>query len=939
MDRSIKQKLNEKYRNNTKKFCLLISLAVALIFIFSLMGKNLPFPWQFSLTTESVLSDRSEASGRIIIDDNSMEVIFINSNGQVVNTIRSNPKKSEFYTYSSSIISDSGFYLLENLKDGVYVEKEQIVHYRSNGKRDKVVTVLPSEVKDAKNMESSTLSLSTDGTWGYALKELKNDKDVQVYRFPLNGDNVEPELIYTIQDAAGGQKIYYGYYDSNTDAVHICSLHGDIFTSISGKAPEKTGHSDKAVRYIEVNENGEMIIHSQIDSEGSRINYSVSIMIKSWLFWIAVVYLFVLLIIAAVYFLKKVLREKNPESLKKLRTIVIAAFVCIAAFAIVAVYSLEMKKESLRVETKALEAETLELKYLAGDEISAALDEYKTSGTTFGDSISTLEKLFNDHAEIGASRGNYHIPVLFTRNKNGEGIPLTSAYYSMQCGVVYEKYETLLDEVESAEDSVLSSISETAWGDYALASSAVTDSSGEISGCLVIYTDYQALIGDIFHRDLKIFIAILSAAIAVSFILMEGKEWYLSFTSYFKRKKAGEKAAAFTLVRPMFFLSVASNAADSSIATLLAKDLLAKSPYAGNTLMLSLPLVACSLGQFFGFMLFDKACSRFGRRKTTIVGMILTIGFFAMTAAAVSIGNFLLYLIGVVFAALCNIVCEAGTLRLIWTAPDKEQQAEAHRSTSTAVISASSLMGLAAGYASTLFGNATVYILAALPIVLLFVFNLCFVLNESPEAMETQTVQKTKDRLRDSFRFLRRPGVLALLLCIYTTYAFSSSFKSYLFPLFAADEGFNKAAISTIAVIVNALIYFLAPIFRNSEKMFGYRKLIILCNISILFTFGMFLLNGSILWAATALLIVGLAGKACAPSVQMMWPEDAKAAGIPVQRGDVVMQTVNSVYSMLKNPIVGSLLSLGKTAACGIISAFITVATVVYSFVTRKKVE
>lgn len=917
----------------------IILIAAALLIVFVLMGNT--FPIGFRVKAEDVIDEAKSEMGEAVIDDSQSRILFCNGNGNVIRIEKTDPFASEQAFYWDVIADKNAYYVIEYVEECGFVSKERIVKYSPRGVMEGVLLTRSYQCPGDGVMQPHGYLVDTDGKLGYAAFCSDDLRSIRMVSFSLEpGDSTAAEeTVAEYENACGGALIYDLSIDRNAGIAHVLSEDGHLWEMQQGGTAERrtaSAYSEEPV--LLDGKTGEPVF--RLDSEGKTFRCSFSLAIKTALFYGALVFLITSAVVFTVRSLKRTLRNKSEDGMKRLRTVLLAVAVSVGAAAVVGAYSYNMAKTGIKNESEMIGISAQNLGYAFRNQFIEAVLQYSNHDEEgLAVTAESIKDSFNTIASHGAENGHLQIPLLFALNENGIPVALAGPDVIIQRGVEYTGFQENIEGITGVK--VVGE--ENLWGTYLTGITPLKDDADHTVGLFVLYTDYEFLRNVQMKEIISFFFGLLSAAIAVAFIITEGKSWLKCFKDY--RLSRQEKASDFavSLIRPMFFLVAATISADSAISALVAKELLAETAKAGNSLYLSLPMFASSLGLACGYLAFGALSARIGQKKTTMSAIVFSAIMYLLTSFMVSRRNFFLYILTYFLAYLGAMSSEVGIFRLILLASDDRKRADANRATAVSVVSANSLMGLAAGYTATYFGKAAVYFLSAVPMVIYGVIYAACIMKRpvsataaNRKAGASKQKMSKSDRSRAFVTFLFSPRIVALILFVIMPLCLASGYKSFFFPLFAEGEGYDVSLISTIIVIANAIVYFITPAFSNAEESLGYPKLTLICIAAIALTFGCFIFNKSMLWAATALIIIGMSNKIGSTCWKMLWPDDARVMGIPDVIGDSAVRSAYATCNVVKSPVIGVLKGFGNTTACAVLAAFSAVSAILFRVVQRR---
>lgn len=921
-----------------------ILIAAAFLIVFVLMGNA--FPMGFHVTAEDVCVEAKCETGEAIIDSSQSRIIFCNDLGRIERLEQTRPLASEQISYWDIMAGNNAYYVIEFVNECGFVAKEQIVRYSARGVKEGVVLTRSYACPDDGVMQPRGYLIGTDEDIGYVAFSSDDLKSVSLLSFPLYEGNktASEKIIAEYKNAAGGACISNLSINLEKGTIYAFGEDGSLWQMQPQGNAERLPVAAYTKETIELDEKtGEPVF--SLDSEEKTFGSSFLFALKTVLFYASLIYLISSAVFFAVRSLIRTLREKTEDGLKRLRTVLLAISISVGAAVIVGAYSYNMAKAGIKDESDMIEITARNICYALRDDFTEAVQQYNDKNEeALAITTGRIKEKFNTMALFGAQGGHLQIPILLSLTDEGIPVALVGPDVLIQRGVEYpDFFKSIEGLTDKGGVTVISE--ENLWGAYLIAVTPLNDESGKSIGLVALYTDYELLKSVQLREILSLFFGLLSAAIAVAFIITEGRSWIKCFENYHISRKEGIGVPAVALVRPMFFLEAAAISADSAISALVAKELLAETPYAGNSVYLAMPMFASSLGLACGYLVFGALSSRIGTKKTTMSAIIFSAVMYLVTSLMVSQRNFFMYILSAFFAYLGAMASEVGIFRLILLAPDARSRADANRATAVSVVSANSLVGLAAGYTANYFGKAAVYLISFVPMAVYGIIYAAYIMKQpaslSVSARKTESSRpkmSKSERARDFVRFLFSPRIIALILFVIMPLCLSAGYKSYFFPLFAEGEGYDVSIISTVIVIANAIVYFITPAFSKAEETLGYQRISFICIFVLALTFGCFVFNKSMLWAVTALVIIGMVNKLGATCWKMLWPDEARAMDVSDTIGDSAVRSAYATCNVIKSPVLGVLKGLGNTTACAVIAAFSAVSAILFRLIHKKRV-
>ena len=925
----------ESARPSKCNLALFISILAALAIVFSLLGQTLPLPWNLSIKAEEVVWDCA-GDCRLIIDDGSSRLLVLNEQNQVNTILYSSFFNTDTMTYANAVPCEDGFYVLESASDGIFVTEDRIVKYNLNGEKQETVYVLPYDDSMPHVTYTNIYCIYLTDEGGFFVRRADNLVDAEFYCFDLfdKNDALPETPVRVIPNAALGEALLCMTYDQENDTLIASDIYGCIYQTVGSNPTQLL--SDEYYRYeilgFEHTENGWSGV-TLFDSEGTVFSCTPFLIVKSLLFWLAILVIGLNLPLLIIRKIRAVTRESRNNRQARLAGISVVVFVFILG--VVLLYSNRLERNAVENEENVLCFTAEMMADSIGEDASLAMEAYHATGRIPDEIESRLCEQLSFVTESGREH-NLSVTALLMDVTDGREIEyIASLDYNCQIGSAYNL------DIELETDTVSPVTVNSFYGASLAAAAPVYDEKGDVVCYVTVFTDYVFLQGDQLKDILIIFFELLSAAISISFLLTEAHTWIKCFASYRRCRAEGDPGRLHALSRPLKFMLVAASTVLTSVSTLVAKDLLASTPDAGNYLLIILPATLSSFGRLIGTCLFYLFSRRFGKKRISLATSILSAAAYLATGYFVTKGRFAPYIICFALGTLLLGTAESAIGQMVsGTKGEASRRTHPVHAATADRIAASSLAGLAAGYAATLFDNAAVYVLAA-ALVIVLIMMLVIAMSGKQEAAWTEvsyavpTTDGTKSGLHSAMRFLSVPDVWILIICIIFPLSLSTTYKSIIFPLFMEEKGFNKSFISTVSTSAYAIVFYMAPLIYKGGEKYGFKRMAVSCVCVAAFIYGLLFINGSTLWAVCALFFISIADKVNSPCWNKLWPDLAKKKNISVAHGDLAVSMMDKIFATVRSPLVGDLLNLGKSFTCAVIAGFCGLSAVVYNLFTH----
>ncbi len=441
-----------------------------------------------------------------------------------------------------------------------------------------------------------------------------------------------------------------------------------------------------------------------------------------------------------------------------------------------------------------------------------------------------------------------------------------------------------------------------------------------------------SVVSSLAQRVLALLVMVLVVYLAYSELRACGRCLYT-----FRRLRGSQaRDAVAVLTRPIALAVTILAGIDSVMTALIARSLVAATGAAGQGPLLALPAVMLGVGLVLGQGLYALLGRRVALRRLVAAGALATIVLAGLTVAAVVSGSFWLYC-----AAKLAMSVPFGLLRTLgYSLPRVAASAEVRQLAAVDFrrqdTSATALGTVLGGYAAQALGNAWVYVIvmvAAMPLLLL---ALSLIPKDAapPEAMAESPGAPGADRGALA-RLLRTPSTVALALLVVFPMVLAAGYASFVFPLFSADLGLEKADINNIYVLGQLVVYVCIGLICKVEARLGKWRVTGAAVALLGVVFLLFSLNATIVWAVVVIAIVAVLCKST-DGWKGMWLHAAAASGVPAGSATSALFATHSLSLVLQPFVLGALLAERDGVTVLVIGAVCLACATLFLLLTRR---
>lgn len=184
--------------------------------------------------------------------------------------------------------------------------------------------------------------------------------------------------------------------------------------------------------------------------------------------------------------------------------------------------------------------------------------------------------------------------------------------------------------------------------------------------------------------------------------------------------------------------------------------------------------------------------------------------------------------------------------------------------------------------------------------------------------------------LLKTFKTFLRPGLIIIALGLIPIYIITRSFGSFIFPLYSQSMGYLLLYISSIIVIAKATANLLDGVIMTISNKLGTRKMALILYGLFAFFLIVFYVNNSYIWSILIILMLELGRHVVNPFTTSELIEQGKKYG--ANSSDVMraMESMRSVFFIIRPILLGVLIGNGYSFACLLIGIITLIVVFLY---------
>lgn len=846
-----------------------------------------------------------------IIDASRTRLVFLDNNKKVVHILQNSVFSISNTFYKSVVFSNGKYYVSECFydSDNSYPKSERIIIYNSNGNPEN--TVYEKDFDEGKNHKSETVVELNPCENGIVTLVFSYDtSEITAKRFTDKGE----EVIETVSLGSAVSGVYNADYNEESKTWGFITGLGCGMKYQNGKMEYIEGvyPLNNAPNLIKIDSDGTVsVICSEYIKLPGTLHFSLMFIVKAVIFWIAFIFLTVLVLLFAFRKIKTLIALKNMSALLKIcvSTATVVAIVGVSAF-----YSAQMMKQDIKSRQIQLNTLASLISNIPDKYISNTLSEINEVNS---ESLDKYLKLFDYIDAVGDSRNmEFNSTISLYKNIDKDTWCRILDNNRLLSVGYCEKYDEFFGRGEVNSETLkkgdkVSDVQDTTYGVIMASFSPIIDLNGNTVGYVEAESNFELFKISYMRTALRNFVTLLAITVGIALILVEAAA---IIKSRKKRRRLIEEnyehieIADFRTIKLFigFLLKF-----DSVLMILIAKDLLINTVDANNAVILGIPAACMSFGTLAGQFLIDMLMPKIHIRKIIGFTGVFYAAMLIMTAFAVYSGNFVLYCMGVFLVNIAFGVLAGPSWVIPFMSRNEQERFEMNNTKGLADVSASVISVVLAGYAAELFGNFSIYLFALIPLAIVFI---CYMRSMPKKTIYGKKRDTVKNREKIKFtkylRFIFSPTVILLLLLIIFPAVYASGYKSLIFPLFSQKQGLSKPFISNLVVIANFAAFMLNGPVEKILKNNDYWKNTVIIAIFSGIVYMSFMLNSSVAWAVIVIALLAVTDKLIAPNFNMLWPRQAEKIGVPPQRLYSMFIYTDNIASALRPAFIGLFLTI-----------------------------
>lgn len=415
-------------------------------------------------------------------------------------------------------------------------------------------------------------------------------------------------------------------------------------------------------------------------------------------------------------------------------------------------------------------------------------------------------------------------------------------------------------------------------------------------------------------------------------LVLSGHAW-LTFRGLRER---GEGSAHTLLARPLMFASSVTAAVDTSLAVVIAKEMLTRAGVESNAFVWGIPALAITLGQTLGAVLHGAYISRVPGRRLVVPLAAASMGALVLCGFAVMNNWFAAFVAGKFVMGVGYQVVSL-TAKTLAGGINKESlggNEEVFAASRAVVIASARPARIVAGILSGLLalaGNQWIYFGAS-------VLG-AVVLGLSVAACPKNTVlAKLNEKSLQAHvtRFVFSPKMLCAAVFAALPVIIAGGYRSFIFPLFLEGAALSKTQIANLFVVGEAVVYFAMNWLITVRDSHDRWKSTWLGMLGLGVTFGLLSLNQSPVWAVLAIVFINALSWFAGD-----WKWQARKwakvdCDLNYDQSSAVLSVESTAIKNLRAPILSGLVVLGGPICCLVLGALYAVCSALYALTTRR---
>ena len=936
----------------------------------------LPAEINYEMPTGACMTDNGEmlvadsASARLVFTDSDMKVRRIESLNDASPLSR-----------IMQVTGDGSYFYVRGVKyerNTSVIQSEKILRYDADGKNRTVLFEIES---GRRNRFSSLYDCCVYEGKLYYVAEVPTDDifsyHLAVYSVDISSETMhepEPVFVSTVPYA------YTSRYLPQKEQLYSTDFSGALFLETgnccnkietSGKTvrvfcPEKNGTiiysdpvtwnvyiDDKVIaenvgaESISANQNyvlfdnefdGSLMRYNRLSGETETIRsagFSGPFGLLTALKFISVIYISAILLVLAVKFLIDAFEEKNYRLLKRLGIIAVGLIMAVAISGFYTRHIYQIKVDEIKEDVIVLSrffAKTEDADDLSKTaELIDGLRNGKANLPELKDKIAKYDNYYGSFINSAEGKGSFCFVYLYARKGDSYFLSYDSMFHE-QIGECFD-YAPLTEKVmQNLNDASVSTIEGT---ETLFNVTPVYNSEGEIAGLVELGENFGVFKKQAAADSLELTMELLTAFVAVYLVLTEGRSLISGLKERRRRLALNNPNAELAAMRPLNFLFSLLTSFDGVILVLISREMLTAGEYPPNSItwLMALPSMAFSVGSPIGTVLYSALASRVPVKKLSVGSIVFMAACYVLIIPVIINNLFITFCILKFLSSIANSISYSMLSSMPYRTENENERYEATKDKALGGVSSSILGAMVGGLVSQKFGNISLYAVNAAAFLPLIILMLA-VIPANCVYVKRNADKTVKSSLKDFGKFAFSVPMLSYFIFLTIPLMTAEGYKSYLFPLYSTAMDMPKMYVTNFYVFARVIMLIINEPVTKATKNIDYWKLSVFGMLAMSMAFMCFAVNSTIIWAIIMLLINAVLDKIVASSKAMMWPRQAKAAGLVIMETTSYMSIVERFIFSLKETILSAFLLLGNNAACTAVGIFCAVFTVLFALTT-----
>lgn len=835
-----------------------------------------PFERDYVLTSVSEIVEGNDGK-TYAIDQGKKALLVLNAQGELERKIDGGTEKDDFF-YASRICADDlgNIYVADMIygEVGNRIQKERIICIGE--KTTEIIWEVDYTQDENPPLQyGDILELQEKNGQVYFLQ--KGEQSLKVYRIALGDSEYKVENIkeipceYPISDAS---------YDVEKDGVVITTRLGEVYVMdmleaewkkipsvFEQQIPWDISSVNGQVYYTDLSQNsvihfdwtkpseldvvftGEDVLYKLgVSADGQSLlvtdnvqfikmsteNYeetvvaevSVGNYMRVLLFWLAVLFVILLLLFVAVVLVwRGITHAEDKQGVYRIIMVALSSVVVASIASYFCITTLMNNQSEAETEHMQVFAESLmqSLDIEALQELDS-IEDY--DGKAYWKVKEPLDALINN----GYDRGVYYYYVIY--NTDGENINCLLDYEDTTvCGhPIYPYGDNEYTQVlTTGEEYTISEIS--SYGSWMFSLLPIMDKDGNVIAELEVGANLDRLVQER-QKLLKenIITVFCSCAVVVMLIL----EALFAMSFFENRRKQKKEKWDITQQMPLrimvFLVYMTDSMQDAFIAILCSRlyvDNLPLSKELAIALPMSLQLLMAAIFSVFG----GKFAVKFGTKRTMQLGLISQMAGFLLCAL---VPGYMGILVGKIAIGIGLGIVYVTSNTMASMGGNDDYVASGFADVSAGVLSGVTI-GVGLGSLILSFGDyKVVYIIGA-------VFMLLGLLLTFSARNIRLAEQQQKTGKISIARFMKEKRVISFFILMLVPFMMALSYREYFFPLYVEPYGIDEVQIGRIYLICGLFVLYIGPSLSKALlRILGAKKSIILASLCMAASMGMF---------------------------------------------------------------------------------------------------